>query len=49
MQQLGQEPVALSELDGRTDEDFYGTYFSKAKKFDAQRLPSPIMRFRTPV
>lgn len=36
MQQLGQEPVALSELDGKTVENFYGTYFSKAKKFDAQ-------------
>ena len=28
MQQLGQEPVALSGLDGRTVENFYGTYFS---------------------
>lgn len=36
MQQLGQGPVALSELDGKTVENFYGTYFSKAKKFDAQ-------------
>ena len=36
MQQLGQEPVALSELDDKTVENFYGTYFSKAKKFDAQ-------------
>ena len=28
--------MALSGLDGRTVENFYGTYFSKAKKFDAQ-------------
>lgn len=32
MEQLGQEPVSLEQLEGNTVEDFYGTYFSKAKK-----------------
>ena len=32
MEQLGQEPVSLDQLEGNTVEDFYGTYFSKAKK-----------------
>ena len=29
------EPVALDSLSGIEVPDFYGTYFSKAKKFDA--------------
>lgn len=32
---LGMEPVALDSLSGIEVPDFYGTYFSKAKKFDA--------------
>ncbi|MGL4345340.1 MAG: DHHW family protein [Cellulosilyticaceae bacterium] len=32
---LGMEPVQLSDLESRQVEDFYGTYFSKAKSFNA--------------
>ena len=35
VESLGMEPVALDSLSGIEVPDFYGTYFSKAKKFDA--------------
>ncbi|MBS4784562.1 MAG: hypothetical protein KH009_00445 [Clostridiales bacterium] len=43
---LGMEPAELSQLEGQEVSGFYGTYFSKAKKFNA--IPDTITYYTIP-